>query len=299
MKPVPWTAARAEVCACGGAYRPKINDRGKLVKSRDPAWQMAEQTRDPGCLQELARSMARFYQLGYQHAGDSRKARKGYPDVHLSAPGRGSVFVELKRMGKNPDTHQVLVLAELAAAAHPVFLARPCCALTGALDAIMADLAGVEPKGVYVKQHVTPPASDLPVAPELAATPRPARPQPQLPGGEPPTHMPNPVGYVVPMSAAVNDSDALHQLETWLRAADFPPAYVPFPIRLVTGGGLLAVQVRARDTRVWRGGHTRTPFPGDLAGRLDADITVGPDCQMVMWLIEDAPPTRELPDEAT
>ncbi|MER5608290.1 hypothetical protein AB0F93_03535 [Micromonospora tulbaghiae] len=276
-EPLLWTPQQRARCACDNAYRPQLNKRGKLVKRHDRAWRMAEQTRDPGCLQEQTRAAAtRYPPVDYQHHNDSRKANAGYPDVHLWAPRRGSVFIELKKMGCDPSPAQVTKMTSLAAAGHPVYLCRPCCLLTGVIDRIMATLAGCEPRGEYALAPAVA-ASVLPDAPELAATAPAAPPQPrrrpvrELPGGAPPSDIPGAVGYVVPMAANVADPAAVRELEGWLRAAGFPPVSVPFPIAFVTGPDRVAVLVRDADgARVWRGGSPPGPLPKGLADRLRA-----------------------------
>lgn len=301
-RPLLWTLDQPNRCACDDTYRPQLNAKGKLVKSRDRAWRMPEQTSGSHCLQEQARVMAARYGLHYQHHNDSRKANAGYPDVHIwASDGRGSVYIELKTMGESPTPVQAARMASLAAAGHPVYLGRPCCLLTGTLDQIMADRAGVEPRGEYVIAAAGA-ASVLPTAPELAATrpaPAPRRPRPkrELPGTEPPTAIPRPRGYVVSVTAAATDPAATTELEGWLRAAGFAPADVPFPIRIVTGGDQVAVQVGTPDrTRVWRGGRTRTPFPEGLAERLHADVRTAHNAGLLMVLIHDAIPKAERPD---
>lgn len=313
LRPVQWTLDRPDVCACAGAYRPQLNGKGKLVKSREPAWRMKESVRSNDCLQAFARGLAARYRTGYQHSGDSRKSDSGYPDVHLwprgGAPGRGSTYVELKRMDPNPSEDQVRVMAELAAAGHPVYLVRPCCLLTGVFDQIVANVAGVQPQGHYADPRQRPdtaPAdtSVLPTAPELAAPARPvpaprrARPQPEMPGVDPPEDIPGAVAYVVPSSAILNDYPATVELENWLRAAGFPPTLVPFPMRIVAGDGLVVVQVRPATERVWRAAPTATPFPRKLVSRLAADVHLGPG-RYLMTLIEHAVPNVDLPAQPT
>lgn len=309
LRPVQWTLDRPDVCACAGAYRPQLTDKGKLVKAREPAWQMKESVRSNDCLQAFARGLAAHYAVGYQHSGDSRKSDRGYPDVHLwprgGPPGRGSTYVELKQMDPNPSEDQVRVMGELAAAGHPVFLVRPCCLLTGVFDQIVADVAGVRPQGKYAdprqRPDATPAATSLlPTAPELAAPARPApaprrpRPQPELPGVEPPEEIPRAVGYVVPSRAILSDYPAMVELESWLRAAGFPPTLVPFPMRIVAGDALVVVQVRVTTERVWRAAPTTTPFPRHLVSRLAADVHLGPG-RYLMTLIEHAVPNVDLP----
>jgi len=34
-----WSPDALARCACAGAYRPKLNVKGRLVKAHDPAWE--------------------------------------------------------------------------------------------------------------------------------------------------------------------------------------------------------------------------------------------------------------------
>lgn len=309
--PLLWDPTQPTRCACDDRYKPQLT-KGKLVKSRDRAWRMAEQTRDPQCLQEQARAASKRYPpLVYVHHNDSRKANSGYPDVHLWAPdGRGSVYIELKKMRHtndptcDPSPAQIAIMASLAAAGHLVYLGRPCCLLTGVIDRIMADRAGMEPRGEYVIAAlgggtVLPTANVVPAAPELAATPPPPRrPDPEMPGTEPPDDISKAVGYLVPMTAVVTDPEAMREVEGWLRAAGFPPTSVPFPLRIVAGGDQVAVLVRAADgKRVWRGGRTRSPFPDALIQRLRADTFALGSYRAAREFVEFAVPNVELPDK--
>lgn len=311
--PLLWTPEQPNRCACDDRYKPQLNRKGKLVKSRERAWRMAEQTRDPQCLQEQARAAStRYPPLVYVHHNDSRKANAGYPDVHLWAPdGRGSVYIELKKMRHDrscdPSPAQVAKMASLAAAGHLVYLCRPCCLFTAVLDQIFAARAGMEPRGEYVIEAlgagtVLPTANLLPAVPELAATPppRPRRPPRELPGTEPPAHLPEMFGVLVPMTAAATDPDAIRALEAWLRTAGFPSTSVPFPMRIaysVDKGDQVVVQVRADDgSKVWRGGRTSIPFPAGLLQRLHADVVYGP-AQYLLTMLEHAVPGAKLPEQ--
>lgn len=292
-----WSPDAPTRCACAGAYRPQLNRHGKLVKAREPAWQMAEQTRAPDCLQERCRALAKLYQLGYQHHTDSRKSGKGYPDVHLWTTGRGSVFIELKRMDRDPTAEQVGKLIELRDAGHPVYLVRPCCLLVGVVDELMADFAGVRCRYAHGGPATPAPAStplESDSAPPAPA-PRRARPEPELPGTAVLEPFSNAVGYVVPLGG---DSAATRELEEWLRAAGFPPSWTPFPIRFVVGDDAIVVQIRVRAGRVWRAGVPPGPLPEHLPTVLRADVVAGPTSDQVMWLLEAAPPSATLPDQA-
>ena len=314
MTALLWSPDAPTRCACAGAYRPKLNAKGRLVKANDPAWSMAEQTRDPGCLQEQFRALARVYGLEYQHHGDSRKSGAGYPDVHLWARDRGSAFVELKRMRRDerngrddPTPFQVRRMTSLQKAGHRVYLARPCCLLVGAVDELMAELAGAPCR--YIKGHPDGGMSQ-PVVLEVAAPPAAARavrprPEPVLPGTEVGESFPAAAGYIVPMPAGETAAAAVRQLEAWLREAGFPAANVPFPMRIVAGDGVVVVQVRAglarpgNDVRVWRGGVPARPFPEHLVDAVNADVVAGPSSDKVAWLIETVPHSGTLGDEVS
>lgn len=312
-------------CACGGAYRPQLNARGKLVKKHEPAWRMFEQrSRDKQCLQELHRSLAREYRLGYQHHKTSKGSDAGYPDVHMWAPllpGRGDVYIELKRMGRNPTDIQVQIMAELQDA-HPdgrvrVYLVRPCCLLVGVVDELMADFAGVPCR--YIEGSPDGPVFPIPPAKQPAprhthqrctvepvVTP-PAAParrgrlpyrEPLLPGHDP-REFPAATGILVPQPGG-GAADPIRELEQWLRAAGFSPVDVPYPIRLVIGDRL-HVQCRRGlcrpgvDERVWREGRMPGPFPMHLIESLRADVIGGPSSAKVEALIEKAWPSVALP----
>lgn len=296
MTTLLWSRDAPARCACGGAYQPQLNKRGRLVKSREPAWRMSEQTRDPGCLQERCRALAGVYRLGYQHHKTSKGSGAGYPDVHLwtrlRPGGGGSLFMELKRMGKDPTDAQIRVMGELQDAGHPAYLVRPCCLLTGVLDEIMAGFAGsrcfyVKAGPAYTPVEV-PAGAPIPAAgptapascePTLVAPPR-RRPlfrTPPPPGADPVPFAPA-TGYVIP---AGEDPAGRAALEVWLRAAGFSPADVPYPIRLVVGDQMMHVQCRVglaragADERVWRGGTPASPFPRRLIARACAVVAEG------------------------
>lgn len=320
MTALLWDRSAPYRCACNNAYQPQLNRHGKLVKKHEPAWRMIEQrSRDKRCLQELHRSLAREYLLEYQHHSTSKGAGAGYPDVHLWAAGRGSVFIELKRMGKNPTDAQVRVMAGLQDA-HPdgrvrVYLVRPCCMLVGAVDELMADFAGVPCR--YIEGSPDGPVFPIPPAAQPAPrhTPQrcavepvvtpPARRgrlsyrEPALAGSEP-AEFPGATGIVVPQPAGAA-ADPMRELEQWLRRAGFSPADVPYPMRLVIGAGRLHAQCRRGlcrpgvDERVWREGRMPGPFPEYLIGPLRADVICGPTSARVEALIENARPSATLP----
>lgn len=264
-------------CDCG--YQPVLTG-GRLAKDRDPAWLMSEQTRDPGCVNERARAKAKVYGLGYQHHGDSRKSGAGYPDVHLwdHHGGRGSLYAELKTMDGRLSPDQILILGQLRAAGHRTDVWRPCCALSGRVDQVMAEFAGATAR---TRQPTpAPPPADRPVAqpvdePSLGE---------QLAGWAD-VNLPEAFGFIVPISARSRDARTVERLEQWLRDCGVQPASVPYPIRLVVAGDALAVQVRREPTRrgerpcqVWWLTTAATPFPVDLdLAAAGADTITGDD----------------------
>ncbi len=320
MTALLWSRTDPGRCACDGAYRPQLNAHGTLVKAREPAWRMMEQTRDPGCLQEHCRSLGKVYRLGYQHHKYSRASGGGYPDVHLwtrlRPDGGGHAHLELKRMGEHPRPDQVRVMAELQDAGALAYLVRPCCLLVGVVDELMADFAGrpclyvkdgpaytpvevpagapipARPGGVPVAARAAAAAAAELVVPARrlsnAAAPLFRRPPP--PGGDPMPFAPAD-GYVVPQPAGTRPGDADAELEDWLRSAGFAPVDVPYPMRLIVGPGVLHVQCRiglARagvDERVWRGGAPARPFPVHLVDALHAEMVHGATSAEVADLI--------------
>lgn len=316
MTALLWTPDAPTRCACAGAYRPVL-EHGKLIKSREPAWAMAEQTRDGGCLQERFRHLAKLYRVGYQHHTTSRGSGAGYPDVHLWAPGRGSVYAELKRMDRgypsgcdNPTDVQVRIMAELQAADvhNRIYLARPCCMLSGAVDELIAEFtgtrclyagghpAGSSLAGVLADMAATDPRRK-PAPPIAAAATEPVarrRREPPLPGTDPHRFDPA-MGLIVPPPADDTAAAAMRELEGWLRAAGFSPVDLPYPMRLIVGDGVLHAHCRVglarpgHDERVWRGGVPASPFPDHLVRVLRANQVMGPSSDKVAWLIEKVP----------
>lgn len=276
-----WSRAHPCGCACGDAYIPVRNRRGKLVKSREPAWRMMEQTRDPGCLQEHFRALAKVYRLSYQHHKLSKGSGTGYPDVHMWTPlrgdGGGSVYVELKRMGRDPTDEQVRVMAEIQDAGHLVYLARPCCLLLGVADELMAAFAGRPCLYVKAGRAYTP--VEVPDGAPIPAVTRslPLYRQPAPPGADPVPFAPA-VCYIIPPGAG---GETLHILEVWLRDAGIPPTSVPYPMRLIVGDRALHAHCRVglarqgHDVRVWRGGVPTRPFPDHLVHELRAEVVHG------------------------
>src|SRR4051794_14172170 len=255
MTAVLWSPDAPNRCACDGIYQPWLV-RGRLVKRVEPAWSMAE-SRTPECLQEQMRLLTPVYGCCYQHHNRSDDSGAGYPDCHIWAAGRGSMWLELKRMGKNPTRVQCAVMESLLAAPHPVYLVRPCCLLSGGVDEILAEFSGRACR--YGRgQPRAAVAADRPSR-RVAAPSR-----PRLPGGEPTPFGPA-TGYVIPCPKGQTAGDAMLVLEGWLRGAGFMPAHYPYPIRLVVGGLDVLVHCRlglARpgvDERVWRAGQAMTP----------------------------------------
>lgn len=317
MTALLWSPDAPERCACAGRYRPQLNAKGKLVKSREPAWRMFEQTRDPGCLQERFRALAKFYRVDYQHHLHSRGSTSGYPDVHTWADGKGSLYAELKRMRRDypdrrddPSPAQVARMASLQGAGHLVYLVRPCCMLSGAVDEMLAAFTGVPCR--YAGGHPDGPPTPESILAEILAQPappaaaggapaaRPARKPPAaavLPGTELGEPFPDAVGYVVPMPDGDRAAAAVRQVEAWLRDAGFPTTTVPFPMRFVVGAGTVIALVRSglarpgADTRVWRGGAPARPFPDHLIVSLRAAVLAGPDSAKVVELMTGTSPS--------
>jgi hypothetical protein len=324
-----WSRDDPYICLCDDTYRPQLTVAGRLIKSREPAWRMFEQRRrDKACLNWLFSSLAGEYRLGYNHNGDSRKSDAGYPDVHLWTRlrpdgGGGSAYLELKRMGKDPTGVQITTMADLqdATPSRRVYLARPCCLLVGAVDEVMADLAGVPCR--YIEGSPDGPLFPFPAAspPDAAAAggdksaagshtsataaAAPTRPRaplfrpPSPPGSDPQPFTPA-VGYVVPMPSDPAAIDAMLELERWLRTAGFSPTDVPYPIRVVVGAGTIHVHCRVglarpgSDLRVWRAGTT-AGFPTHLVDVLHAHVLHGPSSTAVEHLAEAARPGAQLP----
>lgn len=299
MTAVLWRADQPNRCACDDTYQPVLTG-GKLVKKVEPAWSMLEQTRDPRCLQERCRHLARFYpRVRYQHHKTSKGSGSGYPDCHFWAPGRGSMYAELKRMGKNPTIEQADVMASLQDAdpRNRVYLFRPCCMLVGAVDEALAEFTGS--RCLYAGGSRGRPSLDQVLADMDATAVRPratARPkrEPVLPGADPQPFSPA-CGLIVPPPTDSIGSAAMAFLELWLRGAGFSPVDVPYPMRLILGNGMVHVHCRVglarpgHDVRVWRGGAPAGPFPEHLLGALRADQVMGPSSEKVAWLIETMP----------
>jgi hypothetical protein len=302
VRPAPllWSRTEPGRCACDDTYQPVLNGKGVLVKSRDPAWSMMEQTRDPGCLQEHCRFLGKVYRLGYQHHKSSRGSGAGYPDVHLWTPlrdgGGGSAYAELKRMGEDPTDDQVRVMAELQDAGHLMYLARPCCLLTGFVDELMAAFAGRP--CLYVKDSLraftpvqVPAGAPIPAPAVARARTLPYR-QPPLPGRDPEPFTPA-IGVIVPHPGTPAAHTAMQELEAWLRAAGFSPNDVPYPMRLIVMLRHLHAHCRVglarpgNDVRVWRAGTPATDFPDGLLDALDAHLVRGRSSARVAELIAD------------
>lgn len=310
--PQLWSPKAPTVCACTGSYRPQLDAQGKLVKKREPAWRMMEQTRDLGCLQERHRFLAKQYHLDYQHHKNSKGSDGGYPDVHLwtdlRPDGGGSVYIELKRMGEDPTDVQREVMAGLQNAGHLVYLTRPCCLLVGVVDEIMAALAGVRCR--YIEGNRDGPAFPIPPAPERdpgragthaepAAGPASRRCvtfRPPPPPGRDPEPFTPAVGVIVPAPSGTIGHTAMLELEQWLRRCGFSPADLPYPIRLVVGPGRLHAHCRlglarpGADVRVWREGTPAGEFPDHLVDALHAIVFGGPSSEKVAELISAAAP---------
>jgi hypothetical protein len=265
---------------CAGAYLPLLED-GKLVKAREPAYQMAEKTRARDCLSEIVRMTVRYtYQLPFNQIHHSAgNTYPGYPDAHLWVPvferdGRrlgGHLFAEQKKMDRSPEPDQVRVMTELIAAGSAVYLWRPCCLFSGYIDRCIAAFAGVQPlSGWWTHRRtaeqptkepwqVPVPRKPKPDPAHQASAAHPAKPTRsrkgaarksfELPGWDEPALELSPLrGYVVPMPSGsapheVAAGMAYRKLEAWLTRAGFPPATVSVPVRFIVGRTYLAVQV--------------------------------------------------------
>lgn len=142
--------------ACG--YHPLLT-AGRLVHKHDPAWQMAEKTRDPGCLTELVRVRAvktptdrrPGYALGFFHSHRSQREYPGYPDFHIWSD-YGAIIREAKRMGESPSPDQSATLTRMHRAGLNVGVWWPCCWYAGWIDAELAQLAQKK----MIEQHWAP-----------------------------------------------------------------------------------------------------------------------------------------------
>lgn len=314
-----WTPDDPGGCMCG--MRTQYNGR-RIIREPAAAWAMKEfMHNDAGrvTLTERTRNLIRkVYKLGCQHVGDSRYAYPGTPDWHIwpleqdQHPDGGElthVFCELKVMRQNaqhdPSEAQVATMTQLGWLS-PVYLARPCCLLSGCFDAMLCLHFGGEPRSKYA--HGDPGAAFLAElsrdqsaaaaarAELLAPLSLPARPAPPAdePPGEPGLPLRNtPVtAYVVPMSGG---DDGMRELEAWLRAVGFPPTSTRFPLRIIVGPEAVAVQVspgRAvagrTPPREWRWDATRIRFPVKLVDQLHIDVTLHPNFIAAAAAIEHA-----------
>lgn len=289
----PGTPLWDPAAACTCPYEPPIGPDGLPVgRDQDPAW--TDWTEDPvdrhatsrkPCSCPCRRSVAHevfkmatgLYGLGYRHTPDSKGAGDypGWLDVDLYGP-YGRPEREIKSMDGRLSEEQVLVLTSKRHAGHDVGVWRTCCLLSGEIGRQMAKAAGMHPQDQWANYR-PPSARGIPLAGAPRRRLRPVVDE-QLPGQPaeqfPTTHPA--VGFEVPMSA---DTGARAQLEAWIRDQSFPPSMVPYPIRLVFDGALVAVQIRngmARAgqpaPRCWRGQLQRTPLPPGLLERLGVQL---------------------------
>ncbi len=296
------------VCECtrrGLAYRIQLTN-GRAIKKHDPAWSMPEEVRSGNrSLRQQCRIRITDYYgygpAGYFHACDSRKSQRGYPDLHVWWPGRGSLYRELKRMGKSPTAEQSAMMTRLYLAGHDVDLVRPCCLLLGVVDDVLAAFAGDQhPKGEFApdRRYWAARTAEAVTAGSTEATARVRRAlEVTLPGQPygPDDVEQGSIGYVVPMSTAVcADSEAVDALNGWLRAHGIAVADVPYPMRIVVGPTTMAVQMRGPDrVRQWRGLPLIKPLDSDVPMRLFADGMYGPG-PFMLDLLSDVTPSSEL-----
>ncbi|WP_431935837.1 hypothetical protein [Micromonospora sp. RP3T] len=315
---------------CG--YAPLLTG-GRLVKKYDPAWQLKENgpSRSPESLQRFVTYRAFHdrahkqpgYGLGYHHSIHPRGELPGYPDCHMWAPKPGGqMFRELKGMGDFPRVEQVAVLSALAATGADVGVWWSCCWYAGRIDRELAALAGADPIGQHWAPglppqpgqagYAPPPVGGLNESPAAVVVPRQRSrnrghadrlaprtaaadmPPPELPGGEVPAGFAalGGVGYLVPMPDGVLSAG----LDRWLREQGFPPVVVPWPLRVVVGGGGVVVQCRPGGhgrPRMWRWAPGRRDFPEALALAVGADVIHAPAGHL-LELLADAVPSRDL-----
>lgn len=314
--PVPrvWNPDDPGQCCCGYVTQ----RRGRLIV-REPAaaWSMKEfinHDRIRASLTEKTRHVFRHvYELRAQHVGDSRTSYRGTPDWHLwpayedqHADGADltHVFIELKVMrttdAHDPSDDQVQVMTELGWMS-PVYLVRPCCLLSGAVDFLLCRHFGGEPRSEYADGYSADEQTQLGrqesrrtaaarsaraalgIADTLAPAARPAPVPEELPGSPGlPTHVIGPAHAVVVPQPAGND--AIREVEAWMRASGFPPAATRYPLRFVIAAGVAATEVStglARPgqpaPREWRWTLTRFHFPFRLAAGLGMTISDHPN----------------------
>jgi hypothetical protein len=216
------------------------------------------------------------------------------------------MYAELKRMGKNPTDDQVRVMAELQDADpnDPVYLFRPCCMLSGAVDEALAEFTGTRclyAGGQRGRASLEQVLSDMTATDPRAPRRAPAGPRRRLPlpGADPVPFAPA-VGYVVPPPVDDDAAVAVAQLEGWLRTAGLSPMDVPYPMRLIVGEWAVHAHCRVglarpgHDERVWRGGAPASDFPEHLAGPLCAAVFAGPSSERVADLLTPSTTAKEI-----
>jgi hypothetical protein len=288
---------------CG--YAPLLTN-GRLVRAHDPAWQMAEKTRDPGCLNELVRIRAvkaatdrrPGYNLGYCHSHRSQREYPGYPDCHIW--GEGSLHRELKRMGRSPEPAQAATLTRMGHSLD-VGVWWPCCWYSGRVDRELGALAGRHEQDLLIGQHwapglppqpgqpgYTPWTPDTATPPGQAATTNttPAgplyHPDSRLPGRPLPAQFTDDMGpgYVIPMPRDDRAITAGAHLDRWLRQHGISPTYVPYPVEIIDGPAGVAVRcvgLGPTASYTWRWAPKVTPLTSQLLAALDVSTLWGED----------------------
>lgn len=284
-----WTPERPYDCTCG--YQ--VRRRGReILRVPAIAWDMLEFIHNDRARRSLTEKMRRVvrkeYELGLQHAGDSRKSYAGTPDFHIwpPAPIPGlkpvHVWIELKRMGENPSADQVTVMTSYHLMGDAVYLVRPCCLLSGTVDVLLCRHFGGIPRSSYAggdpEYMAWLESADedfdltLPATGRRRAKPK----EPDLPGHEqPPMALGELDGYAVAMPVDPDLFATFRRLERWFDDAGFPAVALPLPLRFVVGRSYLAVQVSTglavagvQAPRVWRYAAPAAPFPYGVVGEL-------------------------------
>jgi hypothetical protein len=298
-----WSPERPDDCACG--YQVRRVGRS-IVREPTAAWDMLEKIHnDPHhtTLTEKMRQVCRkVYEVGFQHEGDSRKSYKGIPDLHLwpidDIPGMKlvHVWIELKRMGGSLTEDQIAVMTSYARM-DPVYLVRPCCLLSGAVDVILTRHYGGKPRSKYADGSEMRAAGGHVV--RRPARSRGAKKEDELPGEElPGLALGQLVGYVVAMPVDDPAGIALYrELELWLRGAGFPPVGMAVPLRLIVGRAYLGVQLTTglsragrAAPRVWRYASPNRPFPQHLVDQLGVVGVPGTGAELEELLDRDPEP---------
>jgi hypothetical protein len=108
----------------------------------------------------------------------------------------------------------------------------------------------------------------------------------------------------IPMPGGAGD-DARRELEAWLRDVGFPPASVPWPIRIVVGETLVFVWVNNGEPggpgqprpRCWRSSYVDQPFPFHVVAQLGGAAARVASLGDGMALLDSAGSAADLPKE--